>query len=219
MKTLRSIAVSKKRGFGLIETLIAVSVLALVLGVSVMLGTVMLRNTALATQMVQATNLAREQLEEVRGIRDTIWINPEYSSCAAQWDCWVKASAGLSDRNTSVNSIIPDGGSQDFVLKKDDSGDSYLESGDPAPRVLLFADSGGVKYREKITIKAIDSSLISPFSVEGESATVKLSEAESGINGHGKKIYQINSTVEWDSYGRENSVTLNTYLSDWLPRF
>jgi type II secretory pathway pseudopilin PulG len=196
-----TLKLSSKKAFGLVETLIAVAILALVLLVSVTLGTMVLRSTTLKAQITQATNLARQQLEAVRNIRDDSWLKNQGGN--PNWDRWVGA--------VSPESVVA--GKEYVVKNKDRLG--YLEispTPDGSPNTLSFGGDGSVTYYSKILVKEAKISDVDTSSGELAS-TVKLN------TGDNIKIYQIESEVSWEGPAGKNSVVLRTYLSDWLPKF
>ena len=200
-----------KTAFGLIETLIAVSIIALVLAVSVTLGATTLRNISLNTQNAQATALAQEQIETLRSMRDTAWIKKSYTynstACAMIWDCLV------GSRHNSK--IIPE--TSYFISYYDASKYYYLYPSAAGETIEMELGEGNkIAFQRKLIFKEIDPSTINSFELEDETFA-NLSQAETGS--HDRKIYKVLSTVSWSNFDQQQEVTLTTYLSDWMPRF
>jgi len=66
---------AKRNGFGIIEVLIASTIIAMVLSALTAAGRSSLRGSTYTLERAQATNLAQEGIEIVRQIRDTYWID------------------------------------------------------------------------------------------------------------------------------------------------
>lgn len=62
-------------GFGLIEVVVAVSIMIIILGAVAVLQKNAIRNSVIAAERTQAYNLVREGIEAVRAIRDSKWID------------------------------------------------------------------------------------------------------------------------------------------------
>ena len=69
-----------KRGFGLLEVVVAAGILIMVISGVAMLGKMSVKSSVISLDRVQAYNLAEEGAELVRQIRDTNWLaNPNRS--------------------------------------------------------------------------------------------------------------------------------------------
>jgi len=196
-----------KAAFSLIETIIAISVLAMVLLFSVTLGSVSLRNMVIKAETTQATSLARTNIEQVRNMRDNAWLNKDYTDCGDdRWDCWV-----ASDHSSPVAI------GQTYVTLEGNS--YYLLAGDTTSpeslRKLDYGDNSQMEYRSTIKISEV-SKYTGDFIIKMDQVGANDADAFPGGN---TKIYLVQSNVTWNSYGRDYNVMLKTYLSDWLPRF
>ncbi len=192
--------------FSIIETLVAITVLMLVLLGSVALGSASLRNIVRKAQMAQATSIAQSQLEKVRNIRDNIFLDASNAD-GKGWSAWV------GPRKTEPVAV-QDGGR--YYIASSSTG-FYLFTapvGQVQPQPLLFGDNSYANYEGSVSVKEIPPSNITPFEVTGSTDQALNHPA----NGMIPKIYQIESRVIWDSFGPQE-VVLNTYLSDWLPKF
>ena len=184
---------SKKPAFGIIETLIAVVILVFVLLGSVTLGSIVLRSMVTKAQKNQATNLAQVQLEQLRNIRDNLWLHP--SSDCKDWDCWVEAGTSLSPVNLAdTYHIIQNATTHDFHLAVGTSQEKPDFGAGSQDYVL------GLKIRRANT-----------SDVQNTDGAV--------VTGANNKIYLVESTVTWQSYQGDTKVVLRTYLSDWMPKY
>lgn len=84
------------KGFGLLEVVLAAGILVIVIGATVALGNVAIKNSVISQDRTQAYNLAQEGLEIVRNVRDNAWID--------------------SDPNTTFASVLTNGGPYELVL-------------------------------------------------------------------------------------------------------
>lgn len=66
---------SKSLGFGLLEVLISVGILALVTGGVIGLGNISVKNSIISADRTVAYNLAQEGKEALKQIRDTKWVD------------------------------------------------------------------------------------------------------------------------------------------------
>lgn len=74
------ISVSACGGFGLLEVLISVGILALVTGGVVGLGNISVKNSVISSDRTVAYNLAQEGKEALKQIRDTKWVDQNINS-------------------------------------------------------------------------------------------------------------------------------------------
>jgi len=74
-----------KNGFGLLEVLISVGILALVVGGVVGLGNISVKNSVISADRTVAYNLAQEGKEELKQIRDSKWVDGS-SSATIPWN-------------------------------------------------------------------------------------------------------------------------------------
>lgn len=68
-------SIRAQSGFGLLEVLLASGILALVVGGVIGLGNISVKNTVISADRTKAYNLAREDKEILKQMRDTRWIN------------------------------------------------------------------------------------------------------------------------------------------------
>lgn len=74
-----------QRGFGLLEVILASGVLAMVVGAAVGLVRSSLRRTTIGLERSVAMNLAQEPIEQLRSIRDSVYIDGINNTWADSW--------------------------------------------------------------------------------------------------------------------------------------
>lgn len=99
-------AVKKKRGFGLIEVLVASTTVSLILSALIIAGNTVLKNSVRLGQRVQAMYLAQEGIEIIRQMRDTNWIDNKNTT---DWNTWIWDSSDSS------------------LIKPEEGGECYLK--------------------------------------------------------------------------------------------
>lgn len=95
-----------KKGFGLLETIVAIGILSMGAGAIVLLLVQSLATTSVSQSRLVAAHLSQEGLEVVRNIRDSNWIQ------GLSWDDGIPASADLNvdyDSDKSDLDNKPDG--------------------------------------------------------------------------------------------------------------
>lgn len=176
----------KKKGFGLLEVLLASLVIIMVTMALSFLGRAAISNVSNLQQRSQATFLAQEAIEVVRQIRDTNYID---NVSETQW-----ASMDYA-RPTVLPSTSP-------VSYHRQSTGTRLRLSDQTP----YGDVslGGVKYRVWITFSHIgDSNIITSPSLLPNS-----SDNTAIIN---SKAYNVKVEVRW---GDEKKVYLSELITD-----
>ncbi|EKD56542.1 MAG: hypothetical protein ACD_58C00151G0004 [uncultured bacterium] len=128
-------------GFGLLEVVISIGILAMVMGAAVYAGRVSLRNNIIANQRSQAYNLVRENLEIIRQMRDSTWVDKSVND----WFTPFKNANfdGETNHNLAFSNNI-------WELRQ---GDGALKNLD------------GTLFSQKIYFKSIDSALNNQFGV------------------------------------------------------
>jgi hypothetical protein len=153
-------------------------------------------------QTVQATSIARSNIEKVRNMRDNVWLDSPTNCGDEKWDCWVN-SDGVK---VSIGTPYYIGAGQNYLTAQT-AGTGLVK--------LAYGDNSSVVYTTTITIRDVtdfgtDAFKITSDQPDGTETAVELADT---------KIHLVESKVSWQSYGREYQVVLRTYLSDWLPRF
>ena len=98
MKLMKALPQKNKRGFSLIETLVAITVLVFGIVGPLTLAQMSLRSFSQIRDRITAEYLAAEGLETVKNIRDTALIQdpdsgfPEFTPCQSAQGCYIDAT-------------------------------------------------------------------------------------------------------------------------------
>ncbi|MFA7244432.1 MAG: hypothetical protein WC080_04045 [Patescibacteria group bacterium] len=95
---MKKMLVTKTKGFGLLEVLLAGVIIITMLGALVVLGKTVLNNLSLTKQRAQATFLAQQGIEMLRQIRDTNYIDNDPST---KWNSFVLEN--IADNKPKLN--------------------------------------------------------------------------------------------------------------------
>lgn len=197
----------KLKGFGIVEVLIASTVIVIILFALTSAGKNALAGSTGTQQRAQALNLAQEGVELVRQIRDTNWID---GNNATDWDTMYLSSGALASVRT-FNSVL-----NTYNYNKCTSSSPCslsLFSYDPANTALkryVLAPSGGSsggeiitlnnwKFVRNVKVEATHSNLL-PGIVAGQK------EANS---------MKVTVTVQYGS----KSVSVSEILTNWRPDY
>lgn len=156
----RAVQAALKKGFTLVESLVAISILLVTIVVPMQIATHSVKTTALAKEQLTATFLAQEGIESIIRLRD----NEELSG-ASNWS-WIPiecTSAGGCSVNPS-NGVIdacPSGGAGCILYLDEDrsTGAYYSQTStgnivSPYTRKVTISDPGGAR---EATITAVVS--------------------------------------------------------------
>lgn len=196
----------KEKGQGLLETVIALSVIITGLTGALSLAISNLSSVSVSGNRVIAGNLAREGIEVVRNIRDGNWLYgcPGVNNCRS-WDEELFISE--DDHTATVNfmEVGPDGKNQWMI--------------NPAPNIL-----GSGETRLRLNDKDIYNHMsgnITPFSrllILDEICDDFNVEAEgSSCENQGKKRIGIRviSEVQWSERGGQQNLSIEDNLYNW----
>ncbi len=183
----------KNKAFTLIETILAVTLMVIVL--TAVFGLVLMTMSANQRNLhqVQATFYAQEGLEVMRYIRDSNWLqNYSWDGGAVLWgaDFHVDESSPEITRYVSQKSCTRDGPCYQLSTS--------LEDG------LLTSDNG-FEFQRSLEFKTVD-----PAALTGE--------LETGSDTSGDVLegaVEVTAVVTWEEYGVERSVKLSSYLTSW----
>ncbi|MCL5795361.1 MAG: hypothetical protein M1338_03305, partial [Patescibacteria group bacterium] len=121
-----------RKGFGIIEVVVAVSIMIIIVSGAAILEKNAIRNSVIASERTQAYNLAREGIEAVRAIRDTSWIN----GTGANWNSEFMQS-GAPKKNQQIYYINNLDSPWVWALK-DGSQDILLDQNSRFTRIINF---------------------------------------------------------------------------------
>lgn len=180
-----------KKSFGLIEVLIACSILIIVAGAVMAINVIINNNLQFTRERAFAYYRAAEAIEGVRNVRDSNYID---GNADTDWNTYVCNKTKDTTEVPILNNpdiryrIITDcsvsGANGRFFLAK-------AEEADEESSVF------GISYRYYLTFK--DSS-INPEITGGQSADNSI---------------RATATVEWNSRGRLHTIQLSELLTNW----
>lgn len=131
---------AKKNGFGLIEVLIASTIIVTILAALVSVGRMTLRSSVATQQRAVAMQLAQEGIEIVREMRDTNWVDGDN---ATEWNSLV--NSGSTWRTVDISPGTP----KKYQIK-------YIISGTWTSRFSLSELTQSSDPGEKLTIDGSD---------------------------------------------------------------
>ena len=176
------------KAFGLLEVVISVGILASVLGAAIYANRIMVRNNIIANQRSQAYNLVRGNLEVLRQMRDSTWVDGVQNN----WDSYFK------------DAISSDG--QPYHVEFADRQWSIFSGGETNSNELFE----GTIFTQEIKFSKVSDPLTEKLQEIGQSTSLNSEDNQS--------VVVATSVVSWDSYGREYSVTGSVNLTDWKPQ-
>jgi len=187
---------SIKRGFTLLEVIIAIVVILIaVLAVVGLFRYIMVAGRLSAERFI-ASNLATEGIELIRSVRDSNWLQ---TASPLTWDNSLNAGGpGGSSYEIDYNYSYAYPMSPLNLRPWVGSG-NYLKL-DPSSGYYNYSTGENTKYTRKITIYA-----------PGWAGC----NLASDINPSGDECIQVVSKVTWTELGSEYSVTAEDWLYDW----
>lgn len=216
----------QRRGFGLLEVLLATAIFIVVIGSMVSLNQMAVRNAVLANHRTQAYNLAEDAIETIRQMRDTNWIDgpqvPGVLDSSNRWlamvhDCSANGSGPIRhDAYTVVGTGIDYGicfdpaiaGDGRFGLMPATTDNSTINLGAGSGNTFE-ADPGSPTYTRKIrfeTPSATDLQFLN------EDAAGKVSVMNGITAAH---TIKVTVTVTWRDFDQDWSADISTILTNW----
>ncbi|HOX97132.1 MAG TPA: prepilin-type N-terminal cleavage/methylation domain-containing protein [bacterium] len=209
-----------KKGFGLVELVMAMLILSIALVGLLNLMAYLVRASQVNKEMIIALNLAREGVEVIRNVRDGNWLNacPTWGGSCSHW-----TTAGGTRTCCQWDSGLNSGGDHTLTLDFDTANNWYVLNYTPndftSAGTLLYLDSvtelyvtspymtGGSpasKYRRLITVDFICRNA-------DESNEQVITAGDCGAQ---KKVgIQVTSTVQWND--GDNDLSLVDKLYNW----
>ena len=180
----------RKKGFGILEVLLAGVIIIIVMSAIVVLGRSSMTKTQYLQQRAEATFLAGEGIELVRQIRDTNYIDTRNDTA---WNTFITLT---NPPNTSGTK---------YYLSYSDSGHRYSLS-----TTVQTLDVGGTVYTRYIQFEKIDStSTDAIFTSPAGSKTTEL------LN----NSYIVKSTVTWGFLGQSKNIVLRELIANSRQQF
>lgn len=215
---------NKEKGFGLLEVLLAGLIIIMMLSALVVVARAAIESNIYVQQRFQATFLAQEGMERVRHIRDTSYVDGDYTSkwntffaeCPQQtipadpapacvststlWQTIDTAKTYMIDFVPIDNLSPPAPANMRFIL---------CEHSKCVHKILFLADvyetgAGGTRYRRRVKLKQVNP----PHG--------NLLPAIGGTdpNPDGKNAYKVTVSVEWDYQGIPKEVDIEELLTN-----
>lgn len=185
------------QGFTLVETLVAITILLLVVIGPMTIAAQGMQNAYYANEQTTAVFLAQESIEAIKKLRDNnalTYINSCTNGCiGSSWD-WINKSGLVYSLPTSCSTVT----GCDF----DASGSSFVNCSSPSNCIILQSDgtSDGVIYGHTYGSNTIYT------------RTIKVTSPITGTN-----AVLVTVTVSWSAHvygGNTRSVVLQTWLYD-----
>ncbi|OGC82753.1 MAG: hypothetical protein A2788_02530 [Candidatus Abawacabacteria bacterium RIFCSPHIGHO2_01_FULL_46_8] len=204
-----------QRGVSLIETLVALFILALGITAALSLLGYVSGITAGTKNRIIATNLAREGIEAVRNIRDSNWLFYGEGGARDHWnDGWEGDENPGAKREYKL--VLQADLNQQFSYR-------LVEILLPAPNPPLPDEEARVYLRSGIVGLPETAPVYTQAEGEGEpsiySRRLIISyPTETDAGGAGNNIVNVDSIVTWYERGIAKKIELSTKLSDWWQR-
>lgn len=179
-----------KKGFGLLEVLISAVIIIMILSALVLIGRAAMANSDYNQQRAQAIYLAQSNIEIVRQIRDTNWIDGVNST---QWNT-LESIAGQPR-------TIPDYDCYVSVTNFDYSFERYALRRDNGCNFIASTSIGSVTYRYTVSISPATGLLPLPAQTLNDSAI------------------KVNSLVRWQYNGQQKEVEASELITNWRPNY
>lgn len=175
-----------QRGFGLLEVVLASGILAMVVGAAVGLVRSSLRRTTIGLERSVAMNLAQEPIEQLRSVRDSVYIDGAPNTWTDGWGAAGQAGCdGSIDLSQSSCQTV-------FEVTKDVNGRWQVQPGRGLPIPL-----NGQEFRREVYIST-------PVGYAINVGTGATNDAE--------LVRKVRVIVRW---GDNQAVEALTYLTNW----
>lgn len=190
---------SRKKGFGILEVLLASVIIIIILGALVFLVRGILNKTTYYQERLQATMLAQDGIEKVRQIRDTNYID---ANPATEWSSFV-----LNTSNIFIKPVLYSGNPLNIYYS------SYVTS---INRIGLTTttsaeDVGGTKFTRQIFFESPNELMTHP--TEGNGANHDFIE---NINNN---AYRVTSRVTWTFLGDTKTIEIKELVTNSRQRY
>jgi len=209
---------NNKKGFGLVEMLMSMTILAIALVALMTLMTHLIRAAKINENKVVALNLAREGVEIVRNIRDTNWLTacPTWGGTCSHW-----TTAGGTRSCCLWDSGLDSDTDHTLVLDFDPATDRYIlnylpDSISSADAILYYDPINYLyltdTYADTVSADSGFARLITIDYICRDNDGTNEQIISSGGCGTQKKVgVQVTSTVQWN----DGDVELVDKLYNW----
>jgi len=185
-----------KRAFGIIEVLIASSIIASVLGGLVYVGRLALTSSTNTKVRSEALGLATEGLEIVRHIRDSNWADSDNSTV---WNSLVMENDG------TFSTVVPDSG-KSYIVKFNKAKNGQDRFGlDYGNAEQISSPDGSTFFR---SIDITSTGVLLPATDDKDSLKEQSVKRDNAM--------KITVTVTWDD---NKAVSVSELLTNWRPNY
>lgn len=192
---------ARNRGFTILETLIALSIVAIGVVGTLTLSSQTVVGSRASQNEVTATNLAREGIEVARALRDSNWLSIEAGMLQdSEWDNGLYAIG-----NDYTARAVFDG--RRWTLDY-----QYGDLASCKENCRLYLDeTTGVYSHESNGTKTIFHRAVETNAICEDHAI----KASGNVCGNKKVGIQVLATVEWEEQNHTSSLTLEERLYNW----
>jgi prepilin-type N-terminal cleavage/methylation domain-containing protein len=185
---------SQKKGFTLIETLVAVFILTLALTGPIYIATLAIRSSVESRDNVSAYFLAEEAIEVVRNNRDNKSLQSDVSD--ANWLSDITGGADCINNAGDTSTVC--------VLTRDNTGYSFSQCVGTCPP-LAFNPTGDIIYGDD----SVSGSARSKFTRE---IYLQTADQDTGTGINAEKEINLVVTITWQDKGRDRRFQITERL-------
>lgn len=199
----------RKKGFGLLEVLVSSTIIIIVIGTVVSIGSASMKNNEYLQQRAQAIYIAQLGIERVRFMRDSNWIDgrsdTNWKTLICDGVSGYSALPASTGGNYQINTNSDDGGR--FCL-------SGYNATSPSPSVFDVQDTG---YLLDIVYKPVtDSQSIVP---SGSLVQGSITENAAYFTARVRFTDIYGKTHSWESGSNFGSIEATELLTNWRPNY
>jgi prepilin-type N-terminal cleavage/methylation domain-containing protein len=199
-----------QKGFTLIETVIAILILSMTVGVLLTLTAGGIFSVRYSRNQIVADNLAQEALEYIRNSRDTAW------QTGVPWSTWLTTlnvtPAGVPQPlttqrgcfNPTVGCIV-DPHTTDSKIWEYVNGSCTSSGSTSCPNIWFYPSPGFYTYPSRSHSLAVSSTPI---------MTTYIRRVNAALDSTGK-ILNVSVTVTWKNGTADKAVTQSMLLTEW----
>lgn len=180
---------SSKKSFTMIEVVISLGIVVTVLGALIGLVAMSLRSYVSAGLRLQAINLARDGMEQLRQVRDSSRLGKTGTFFDNPGDgCLYLDSASIPPRALSASSCGPSGG----------------VGGNALVQVFTTTDTGFVDGGAPVT-------LAGDLEINKFGRQIRFTN----VSGSSNNFYRVSSYVYWKENGQLKNISFENYIAKW----
>ena len=180
---------AQKNGFGIIEVLIASSIMMVVIFAMTAAGRSALRGTTYLHERAQATYLAQEAIEQTRQVRDTNWLDDSAATSFEQF-------TGYAGDNTKKWTVAYDSTTTPAGFKI----------------ALAVTDNSKINIDDLIFTRTLSFAPVT----DGDIMPAKGSFSNEA---RAQNAVKVTVNVEWQSSGQTKNISMSEILTNWRPNY